>query len=433
MAFVPMFGTGFEMGSLPTKAGKITGSIMNMIAGHTGSYAIEIKSGQPTFILDTSSAELSTGMWIKHTANISAQEIRFYTDGYVIGLRATSTGYNLYINNVLVASGSVITNVFAWHNVQVWISIGVSGFVKTKLDGNIDIEYSGDLTSGSTSVIQSIDFYKNDGGAMDYSRICVDDFVYGTGDWSGDIRFDALIPNADTAVHGWKPNGISLQDSPSAPTVNITTGPGLTGDYHYKVTLVDTDGETLGGTASALIQPVDQVVALTNIPLGLEGTTARKIYRTVAGGSTYKLVATISDNTTTTYNDSLADGSLGAEEPTNIHYDKIDERPFNDADYIYIATNGAQDIHTLTDWDATKKSPLFVMQWARVKKDTADTQKLKFLLKSGISTTVKASTARDLLTSMAYEWQINLTNPDNAAWTNAELDALQSGFEAVIS
>ena len=37
---------------------------------------------------------------------------------------------------------------------------------------------------------------------------------------------------------------------------------------------------------------------------------ARKIYRTKAGGSTYWLLATIADNTTTTYTDTAADASL---------------------------------------------------------------------------------------------------------------------------
>jgi formylglycine-generating enzyme required for sulfatase activity len=60
----------------------------------------------------------------------------------------------------------------------------------------------------------------------------------------------------------------------------------------------------------------DGKVTLTNIPLGAAGTTARKIYRTVANGSTYKYVTTISGNATTTYTGDLADASLGANAPT---------------------------------------------------------------------------------------------------------------------
>jgi hypothetical protein len=57
------------------------------------------------------------------------------------------------------------------------------------------------------------------------------------------------------------------------------------------------------------------VMNLTGIAVGPAGTTARKLYRSVAGGTQLQLVATIPDNTTTTYSDSTPDGSLGAAPP----------------------------------------------------------------------------------------------------------------------
>jgi hypothetical protein len=44
--------------------------------------------------------------------------------------------------------------------------------------------------------------------------------------------------------------------------------------------------------------------------------TSRKIYRTAGGGSSYLLLATLSDNVTTTYIDIVDDASLGAVGPT---------------------------------------------------------------------------------------------------------------------
>lgn len=421
MAFTPIWGCGFEMGTVPTKSGVLGASACTIYSSleHTGAYCLVIGIGTDPGIYSVaidSASQVSIGVWILNSW--SRAETRIYLNNPAISLRAnfSENTWDLYVANTLVAAGAVTANLVAWHNVQINFS---TSRIQTMIDGNIDIDYS-----GTFDAVTSVAFYA--WGAR------IDDVVIGTGDWSGDIRFDALIPNGDTAVHSWKPTGISLQASPAAPTVGLSAGTGITGDYRYKVTLVDTDGETLGGTASALVQPSNQVVALSNIPIGLEGTTARKIYRTAAGGSTYKLVATISDNTTTTYNDSLADGSLGANEPANVHYTQIDEQPASDADYIYIATDGAQDIHTLTDWDATKKQPLFVTQWLRTWKDTADTQQLKFLLKSGISSTVRTSDAHNLNTSAAYESELHATDPDGNAWTNAELDALQSGVEAVV-
>jgi hypothetical protein len=48
------------------------------------------------------------------------------------------------------------------------------------------------------------------------------------------------------------------------------------------------------------------------LPLGPTGTTSRKLYRTILGGSSYLLQSTTADNTTTSLLDNTADGSLGA-------------------------------------------------------------------------------------------------------------------------
>ena len=55
--------------------------------------------------------------------------------------------------------------------------------------------------------------------------------------------------------------------------------------------------------------------SLTSIPVSLDANiTKRRIYRTAANGSTFKKVADLNDNTTTTYTDTLADASLGSTE-----------------------------------------------------------------------------------------------------------------------
>lgn len=104
-----------------------------------------------------------------------------------------------------------------------------------------------------------------------------------------------------------------------APTVNFSgTGGSLgNGNYQYAVTFVTPNGESAVGTASAAAGPgsLSGSAALTAIPTGPIYVTARKIYRTTAGGGTLSLLTTISDNTTTTYNDTAADGALGATAP----------------------------------------------------------------------------------------------------------------------
>jgi len=109
-------------------------------------------------------------------------------------------------------------------------------------------------------------------------------------------------------------------DGIAAPVSNLSAAVGsagvLTGAYYYTLTFVTALGETAPwpGTAT-VVNPSSQQVNLSAIPTGPAGTIARRIYRTPAtpvDPKDYRLVATISDNTTTTYTDNLADGSLGA-------------------------------------------------------------------------------------------------------------------------
>jgi uncharacterized phiE125 gp8 family phage protein len=110
--------------------------------------------------------------------------------------------------------------------------------------------------------------------------------------------------------------------APTAPAAALAgTGAGnlSNGAYRYRVTFVTADGETEGGDITGAVSVADNAtngqIALTAIPLGGAYVTSRKIYRTEADGSDYLLLATIADNTTTTYNDNIADGSLGAAAP----------------------------------------------------------------------------------------------------------------------
>ena len=120
------------------------------------------------------------------------------------------------------------------------------------------------------------------------------------------------------------------EPAPTEPTVALGTGAGNVDDgaHRYRVTFVTADGETEGGTISSAVTVLDKTangkVALSAIPTGGAFVTSRKLYRTAAGGSTYLLLATLADNSTTTYSDNIADASLGAGCPsTNTTSDSL--------------------------------------------------------------------------------------------------------------
>ena len=105
----------------------------------------------------------------------------------------------------------------------------------------------------------------------------------------------------------------ALKSTPAAGNVEA-------GVHRYRATFITADGETDGGAISAAVTVADKAIngqiSLTGIPIGGVGVTQRKIYRTAAGGSSYLYLATLSNNTATTYTDNTADASLGAECPS---------------------------------------------------------------------------------------------------------------------
>jgi hypothetical protein len=112
-------------------------------------------------------------------------------------------------------------------------------------------------------------------------------------------------------------HGTGVVTPPGAVTAAAGAAGDLTGDYLYKATFVYADGgeSALGTAMGAAVTLAAQKGALSAIPTGTGTTVARRLYRTVASGSVYKYLTTITDNTTTVYTDDAADSSLGVTGP----------------------------------------------------------------------------------------------------------------------
>ena len=130
-------------------------------------------------------------------------------------------------------------------------------------------------------------------------------------------RFEFYLSTAQTVTSGLRIDKYQKADegalvaSPSGSLVD-----GLTGVYSYKVVYVSKYGSlSNAGPASVSVTAADHLqIDLTRIPVSLDTqVTARRIYRTVGNGSVWLFLDEILDNTTTTYTDIVADGSLSNE------------------------------------------------------------------------------------------------------------------------
>ena len=107
-----------------------------------------------------------------------------------------------------------------------------------------------------------------------------------------------------------------------APFAELDTGTDLDASswYQYRVAFYDGSVYYYNTSRSNPILTGAAVynIALTDVPLGPSGSTHRYIYRTdgaasrvdVEADTTFKLVGTIADNSTTTFSDTTADGSV---------------------------------------------------------------------------------------------------------------------------
>ncbi|WP_304459095.1 hypothetical protein [Alicyclobacillus sendaiensis] len=146
------------------------------------------------------------------------------------------------------------------------------------------------------------------------------------GNWLWQQIIDAINGNNDIGAF----TAFRQISPPGAPTVAVNSVSGnLTGNYQYAVAFLTgywkgpvgsgtlyIQGNTGGGTPSAVVSPNSQQVNVSNIPIGPTGVVARAIYRTKANGSTFYLLTQINDNTTTSMTDNIPDSQLGSVMPT---------------------------------------------------------------------------------------------------------------------
>lgn len=103
-------------------------------------------------------------------------------------------------------------------------------------------------------------------------------------------------------------------------SIQVMAFPFLAGDSNrsWAYTWVTSIGETLPSTVFTVAGPLvggPFYAQVGSVAIGPSGTIARNIYRTNSGGTQLKFVGRVNDNTTTVYDDHIADIDLGINAP----------------------------------------------------------------------------------------------------------------------
>ena len=146
----------------------------------------------------------------------------------------------------------------------------------------------------------------------------------GIGTTSPSYALDVRGATSTSGVNSQAGYNINLLAPPVAPTGSLAPGTNLgIGQYYYFVTYVTATGETSAGSYFAITTTSGNQAVNLNIPVSSDSrVTARKIYRTKVGATSDNeyYLATVSDNSTTSYSDTIADASLTG---TGLQYYKV--------------------------------------------------------------------------------------------------------------
>lgn len=165
------------------------------------------------------------------------------------------------------------------------------------------------------------------GGTSTFTTVPSAQSVWTAGTRIGAAQYENHLFLGNGAAIPYKYNGSAFtRHGVYPPTTTATVasnGAGnLAGDYRYKVTYVNSqaaEGNPGPASVTFAVTATGGQTTVSNIPVAPQsfGVASRRLYRTDAGGSVFKRIVEIADNTTTTYNDNIASSSAGVSAPTD--------------------------------------------------------------------------------------------------------------------
>lgn len=294
MSATYIYGTGFETGDYPV----LTSDVSNTDRVHvtttkkTGTYGLRLHDATNPwmrFEITGSKTELYIGVWV-HPSSVYNDNDRcsihiYLTDGKTIKLifnGASGHQWDAYVNGGLVASGTIVMQ-NQWTNIQLHVKVAdAGGRIESRIGGESDINYTGDTEPGTGNVIEYV--YLMGGDSFD--SVYFDDLVIAEGDWPGDVRHEAIVPNGDNSVQ-WEPStgsdNYALVDETPSNDADYVRASGT--NHVDKYDLEAWDGEwkhplyvTIRGQAKKEVADASKLILLLDD--GTEGASGEKTLAT---------------------------------------------------------------------------------------------------------------------------------------------------------
>lgn len=264
--------------------------------------------------------------WYNYPSSVLTHRMRLTASGNLLIGTTTDSGYRLNVNGTTrfigdsyVSSGDLLLD----NDRPIrWKDSGGT-FRRTALIsaandlqfGHIDTGWGGQTYIKAGGVIVLL--VNGASGTSTTALYAASNGNIGIGTSSPNYKVDVqgtTLANSTVSVQGaFNINPLAAPPAINSYTLSAGTNLGV-GQYYYFVTYVTALGETnASATLSVVTTTGNTTVNLTGIPVSTDPrVTARKLYRTSINQSIdgQRFLATISDNVTTTYTDSIADASL---------------------------------------------------------------------------------------------------------------------------
>lgn len=206
------------------------------------------------------------------------------SDDSNVNLRFTGNVLQLRRQNTVLTTGTFEFQTGVWYRIEVKLVVGNSGLAQVRVNGTLDIDFSGDTYNSGTAGVRAVQFGHH-ASSTSSLQTRIDDVVVWTSagaaptSWLGDLRIQTLLPNADGDTNNGTPSSGSdhyaMVDEAGAPDGDSTyVSAGTAGDIElYGI-------QNLGVTPDAV-----HAVAL-NLQSRTDGTTPRKVAPLAKSGAT---------------------------------------------------------------------------------------------------------------------------------------------------